>query len=184
MGHSMGGAETLFYASRGPPEILSQIRGFIASAPLVALHPDTKPWHITVVLGRLAGKLLPKRQLVNRLDSKWLSHDEELNKQWEADELNHDTGTLEGLAGMLDRAAELDGGRVLVNEGVGEGGKTRLLVTHGTDDHINDFEASKRFVERCRVGDKTLLPYEGLYHNGKFERKPSPFFHILSGLYK
>lgn len=167
MGHSMGGAETLVYATQGPPSLLSKVRGFIASAPLISLHPHTKPWRVTVVMGRLAGRLLPNHQLVNQLDPKWLSHDSALNKAWADDELNHDTGTLEGLAGMLDRAEELDKGRVMVPEGQGEGGVTRLLVIHGTDDRINDFEASKRYVERCPVKDKKLISLEGLYHNSK-----------------
>lgn len=181
MGHSMGGAETLVYATQGPPLILSQIRGFIASAPLIALHPDTRPWKLTVVLGRLAGKLLPRRQLVNHLDAKWLSHDEELNAAWAADERNHDTGTLEGLAGMLDRAEQLDSGAVMVKEGTGEGGKTRLLVLHGTDDHINDFEASRKYVARCGVADKELKAYEGLYHNSKSGLSYFSTFLLLGG---
>lgn len=168
MGHSMGGAETLYYAARGPRETLAQVRGFIASSPLIALHPRTKPWRITVVLGRMAGKLLPRRQLVNPLDARWLSHDDPLNQAFADDPLNHDTGTLEGLAGMLDRGEALDTGHVVVEDGVGEGGVTRLLVTHGTEDYINDFQGSKGFVERCAVKDKELKAYEGLYHNSKY----------------
>lgn len=167
MGHSMGGAETLVYATQGPPSLVSKIRGFIASAPLISLHPHTKPWRLTVLLGRLAGRLLPNHQLVNRLDSRWLTHDGAENKAWEEDELCHDTGTLEGLAGMLDRAEELDKGRVMVPEGRGEGGVTRLLVIHGTDDRINDFEASQRYVQTCKVGDKKLVSMRDMYHNSK-----------------
>ncbi|KAF1353488.1 Alpha/Beta hydrolase protein [Delphinella strobiligena] len=137
MGHSMGGAETLVYATQGPPSLVSKIRG----------------------------RLLPNHQLVNRLDSRWLTHDGAENKAWEEDELCHDTGTLEGLAGMLDRAEELDKGRVMVPEGRGEGGVTRLLVIHGTDDRINDFEASQRYVQTCKVGDKKLVSMRDMYHN-------------------
>ena len=165
MGHSMGGGETLVYASQGPPGILSHIRGFIASAPLIELHSRTRPWKMTVLLGRLAGRLLPHRQLVNKLDPDFLSHDSKQNALWEADGLCHNTGTLEGLAGMLDRAEQLHTGEIVIKEGVGEGSKTRLLVVHGTDDRINAFEASEHFVQRCKVKDKTLKAYEGLYHN-------------------
>lgn len=168
MGHSMGGAEILFYAAQGPSDLVSQIRGFISSAPLIALHPDTRPWKTTVMAGRVAGKLLPKFQLTNPLDSKWLSRDPEQNKMWVEDELCHDTGTLEGLAGMLDRGNSLETGKVLVKEGAGEGGKTRLLALHGTGDHINDYAATKTYVERCELEDKTLQTYDGWYHNSKF----------------
>lgn len=165
----MGGAEILHYATSGPADILSQVTGFIASAPLVLLSPGTRPWKSTVLLGRLAGRLLPHHQLVNKLKSEWLSRDPEENKKWVSDELCHDTGTLEGLAGMLDRGEQLDSGRVMVKEGVGKGGKTRLLVVHGTGDEVNDFKGSKTYVERCQVEDKELKAYDGWYHNREFE---------------
>jgi acylglycerol lipase len=169
MGHSMGGAETLYYASTGPSDILSQLRGFIASAPLIGLHPDTRPFKATVYAGRLAGRLLPKFQLVQKLDSKWLSRDPEQNKLWEQDELCHDTGTLEGLAGMLDRGLQLESFKVLPKESACEGGKTRLLVLHGTGDHVNAYEATKAYVDRCSgLSDKELKSYDGWYHNSTF----------------
>ncbi|CAD0093544.1 unnamed protein product, partial [Aureobasidium vineae] len=168
MGHSMGGAEILHYASTGPSDILSQIRGFIASAPLISLHSDTRPFKATVYAGRLAGRVLPKFQLVQKLDSKWLSRDVEQNKLWEQDELCHDTGTLEGLAGMLDRGLQLESFKVLPKESAGEGGKTRLLALHGTSDHVNAYEATKAYVERCsELSDKELRSYDGWYHNSK-----------------
>lgn len=169
MGHSMGGAEILYYASTGPSALLSQIRGFIASAPLIGLHADTRPFKATVYAGRLAGRLLPKFQLVNKLDSKWLSRDPEQNKLWEQDELCHDTGTLEGLAGMLDRGLQLESFKVLPKENAGEGGKTRLLVLHGTGDHVNAYEATKAYTDRCsELSDMELKSYDGWYHNSEF----------------
>ena len=163
MGHSMGGAEVLIYAAQGGAAT-RQIRGFLAEAPFVALHPKSRPWKSTVVLGRLAGKLLPRWQMVNKLDVNLLSRDPEHAPRVEADELCHNTGTLEGLAGMLDRAAMLEDGRLVIGEGVGEGGKTRLWVGHGTADGICDFEATKRMFERVEAEDRELRAYEGWYH--------------------
>ncbi|THW83468.1 alpha/beta-hydrolase [Aureobasidium pullulans] len=165
MGHSMGGAEILHYASTGPSEILSQIRGFISSAPLIALHPSTRPFRSTVLAGRLAGRVLPKFQLVQKLEPKWLSRDPEQNKLWEQDELCHDTGTLEGLAGMLDRGIQLESFKVMPRDSAGEGGKIRLLALHGTGDHVNDFAATKAYVEKSELSDKELRTYDGWYHN-------------------
>jgi len=165
MGHSMGGAETLMYAANGPPEVLRKFRGFIAEAPFVALHPSTRPWKSTVVLGRLAGKLLPHMHMVNKLDPKLLSRDPEIAKQFKADPLCHETGTLEGLAGMLDRAAALENGDVVVKEGMGEGGKTRILVLHGTADGICDFQATKKMYDRLSgIQDREMRVFEGGYH--------------------
>ncbi|KAI5203565.1 alpha/beta-hydrolase [Aureobasidium subglaciale] len=165
MGHSMGGAEILHYASTGPPDVLSQVRGFIASAPLISLHPSTRPFKATVMAGRVAGRILPKFQLVQKLDSKYLSRDPEQNKLWEQDELCHDTGTLEGLAGMLDRGLQLESHKVLPKESAGEGGKIRLLALHGTADHVNAYDATKAYVERSDLSDKELKSYDGWYHN-------------------
>lgn len=163
MGHSMGGAEVLTYAAQGPP-MTSEIRGFLAEAPFVALHPKSRPWKSTVVLGRLAGKLLPRWQMINKLDVNLLSHDPEHVRRVEADEMCHNTGTLEGLAGMLDRAAMLEDGRVVIKEGAGEGGKTRLWIGHGTADGICDFEATQRMFSRVEAEDREMRAYEGLYH--------------------
>jgi acylglycerol lipase len=145
MGHSMGGAEVLTYAAQGPKASTSGIRGYLAEAPFVALHPKSRPWKSTVVLGRLAGKLLPNFQMLNKLDINLLSHDAEHVRAVEADELCHNTGTLQGLAGMLDRAAMLEDG-------------------HGTTDGICDFEATKRMFERVKAEDRELRVYEGWFH--------------------
>lgn len=59
MGHSMGGAEILQYAARGPPELRSQIRGYVAVAPYLALHPSSQPSRALVIAGRLASKMMP-----------------------------------------------------------------------------------------------------------------------------
>jgi len=182
MGHSMGGAEILHYASTGPSEILSQIRGFISSAPLIALHPSTRPFRATVLAGRLAGRVLPKFQLVQKLEPKWLSRDPEQNKLWEQDELCHDTGTLEGLAGMLDRGIQLESFKVMPKDSAGEGGKIRLLALHGTGDHVNDFAATKAYVEKSELSDKELRTYDGWYHNSKSLLSSFCFRVLVSGM--
>lgn len=164
MGHSMGGAEVLVYAATGPQEVVSKIRGFLVESPFIALHPSAKPWKATVVLGRLAGRLLPHRQMVQKLDATKLCRDTDVCNAWNADELCHDTGTLEGLAGMLDRAAELEEGRVILRDGVGEGGKTRLWVGHGSADAVCGYEACRKWYENAIIKDKEMRVYEGWYH--------------------
>ena len=63
MGHSMGGAEVLQWAARGPPDMRSQMRGYLAESPYLALHPSAQPGRFTATAGRLAAKVLPKRQM-------------------------------------------------------------------------------------------------------------------------
>ena len=167
MGHSMGGAEILQYAARGPSEIRAHIRGYLAESPYLALHPSSQPTWFTVAAGKVAARIMPKRQMVQRLQCKWLSRDSKVNKQWAEDDLCHDTGTLEGLAGMLERGDELNKDIVLLREGLGEGQITRIFVGHGSEDRVTCFQASKRWYDRLKVEDKTFKTYDGWFHKRK-----------------
>lgn len=80
------------------------------------------------------------------------------------DELVHDTGTLEGFAGCLDRAADIDHGRMPLTEADAKS----VWLGHGTDDKICDFKGSERWIkEDCKVKDSTLKAYEGWLHRSK-----------------
>ncbi|MCJ1307836.1 hypothetical protein MMC25_001484 [Agyrium rufum] len=160
MGHSMGGNEVLTYAAVGPEDVKKQIVGYIASAPHIRLDPASEPNRFTVFAGRIASKVMPKRQLFNQLDPSFQCHDEAMNQDWANDPLCHDTGTLEGLAGLLDRAANLD--RNVIQHK--DDGNMRIFIGHGTGDRCTSHEASKDLFERLEVKDKTLKLYEGCYH--------------------
>ncbi|KAF4553985.1 Serine aminopeptidase-like protein 3 [Elsinoe fawcettii] len=175
MGHSMGGAEALFYTSTDPDSLVSQLRGTVALAPLIALHPRTRPNIVTVTLGRLAGRFLPSRKMVNKLDPTLLSRVETKNLEWANDPLNHDTGTLEGLAGMLDRGMLLETGQVTLGKGKHEGGRSRVLVVHGTGDEINDVKGSRDWVEKSEAEDKRFWELDGWYHNLHVEPEKEMF---------
>lgn len=159
LGHSMGGAQVLQYASNGPADVRAQIRGYLAESPYIALHPSAQPSKFIEVAGKMAARFLPKRQMVQHLEPKWICRDEQVCKEYVEDELCHDTGTLEGLAGMLQRASELDAGVVMPTQG-------KYWVGHGDEDHITSYESSKRFFERLGgdVTDKEFKTYEKHYH--------------------
>lgn len=163
----MGGQQLLHYMSSGPSDVLQHVRGFLIEAPFVDFNAKSKPNGLTVFFGRLAGRLLPHRQLTNKLDANLVTRDPEVNRRYEADELCHDTGTLEGLAGMLDRTAMLSKGQVEIRDDIGEGGVTRVWFAHGDKDGICDYEASKRFAEGMKVKDKEFKTYEGYFHKSK-----------------
>lgn len=159
MGHSMGGGEILYYAATGPQKIKSQIRGYLAEAPYIRLHPTAMPWKMTVLAGKLLGKILPHAQMVQKLDTKKLCRDPEVCKEWDSDPLNHDTGTLEGLAAMIDRSAELQEGKVKIR------GKESVWVGFGSGDQVLDWEACKKWFEKnLEVEDKEFRIYDGWYH--------------------
>ncbi|KAL8724172.1 MAG: hypothetical protein Q9166_008098 [cf. Caloplaca sp. 2 TL-2023] len=108
----------------------------------------------------MAAKLVPRRQMVQRIEPKYVSRDEAVCKDFENDDLCHDTGTLEGLAGMLQRAEELDAGRLSFDDPQGYS----LWVGHGTEDRVASFEATARFMDWLKIRDKTFKIYDGHYH--------------------
>ena len=166
----MGGQETLQWAARGPREIRKEFTGFIAEAPFVALHPKSQPSRFTVLGGRVVARFLPNRQMQTKLQAELNSRDEAYNQSYVDDPLCHDTGTLEGLAGMLERAEELDTGKVLI-----EDEDLRLLICHGSGDRITSYDASKRYFERLgKVRDKTYKSYDGWYHCSKAMNMQDP----------
>lgn len=118
--------------------------------------------------------------MVQKIEPKFLCRDNELYREFEEDSLCHDTGTLEGLAGMLQRAEDLDSEKFPSNslEGcslwVGHGVSVWLpslmlkrlcrLEDSQTDDRVTSFKATARFMERILVQDKTFRIYDGHYH--------------------
>ncbi|KAI1324910.1 Alpha/Beta hydrolase protein [Xylariaceae sp. FL0255] len=160
MGHSMGGQEVLTYATQGPERISHQLRGFLAEAPHIRLHALGEPSWFIVLAGRFASKLFPYWQFVSRLDPKYMCRDETTRSLWPTDDLCHDTGTLEGIVGMLDRAKELQSGRPEVRDWDG----LSVALFHGTGDMCCDCEATKTYYEKLPVKDKKLFVYEGVYH--------------------
>lgn len=164
-GHSMGGGEVLHYAATGPTDITRTIRGYLLEAPFCGFHPSSTPNKLTLLLGRLASHLLPHRQMINKLDPSGISRDPAIRARWLADPLNHDTGTLQGLTGLLDRASQLESGAVRVPADAGEGVQTRLWVAHGTHDTLAGVECTRRmFAHHAHVRDKELRVYEGWAH--------------------
>lgn len=168
MGHSMGGGEVIYYAAQGPSDVHKHIRGYLLESPFIDFDPKSKPSFITVFFGRLAGKILPHRQLTNKLDPKLIARDPAVCKRFDEDELCHDTGTLEGLAALLDRTGQLSAGKVNIPDNAGEGGVTRIWIGHGDKDGITDYTATKRLAEALQVKDKEFKTYPGYYHRRKY----------------
>ncbi|KAF1838536.1 alpha/beta-hydrolase [Decorospora gaudefroyi] len=173
MGHSMGGGQVLCYAAQGPHEVRKHIRGYLLESPFVDFDPKSKPSPITVFFGKLAGKIMAHRQLTNKLDPNLISRDPEVCKRFNDDPLCHDTGTLEGLAGLLDRTTNLSGGKIVIPDDAGEGGVTRIWIAHGDQDGITSYHASKRLCDNLQVKDKAFRTYEGYYH--RLHDEPSPY---------
>ncbi|PTB63550.1 alpha/beta-hydrolase [Trichoderma citrinoviride] len=163
MGHSMGGGEVLTLAAGDDAQhrpLVTQVRGWILEAPFIGFSKGEEPSVVKVVLGRLVGKLLPRQQLKHVVPPEHLSRDPEVVESIRNDPLCHNTGTLEGLASLLDRTALLSSGRVKLGSDVHS-----LFLTHGTSDMTCSYDAAVKFVkDQEAVADKEIKSYEGAYH--------------------
>ncbi|KAK6520690.1 hypothetical protein TWF506_000939 [Arthrobotrys conoides] len=158
LGHSAGGALTLTYAYSG--SLRSKLAGFAAFSPFISLSPAEKPNPIVLMAGRLASRVLPNLQMLNKLDPNNVSRDPAVCKTFAEDKLCHDTGTLAGLAGMLERGA-----RLLEAEYVKKFDKKKpVIVLHGNADKVTDFNASKQFFALLEAEDKEFKEFDGWYH--------------------
>ena len=157
----MGGGEILVLASDPQyKELVGKIRGWVLESPFIAFPKGFEPGFFTVFFGRLAGKLLPHRLLKSGLPAENLTRDPAVVTSLKEDVLIHDMGTLEGLAGLLDRTASLNEGRVTLNPEV-----RSLWLGHGTQDKGTSYEGSKKwFDEQSTVQDKEFKTYEGWAH--------------------
>ncbi|KAK3377740.1 Alpha/Beta hydrolase protein [Podospora didyma] len=164
MGHSMGGGEVLTLLSDPAYQdsVVRHVRGWILESPFVNFPPEEQPSWFKIFAGKLAGKVLPHHQLYHQIPPENLSRDPEVVKSLAEDQLLHNTGTLEGLAGLLERTTALSSGKVRPH------GKAvqSLWFGHGTLDKATCFDASKKYFEQCLdvVPDKQFKTYEGWFH--------------------
>jgi len=164
LGHSMGGQQVLTLASTPAyhDEVVRHVRGWLLESPLIGVSPENTPSIIKVLAGRLLGRMLPRHQMLVELRPAELSRDPAIVKDLAEDKLMHNTGTLEGLSGMLDRIESLSRGTV---RPTGDALRS-LWIGHGTKDMVTSYDASKRFFDQFAgaVPDKEFKTYEGWYH--------------------
>jgi len=161
LGHSMGGGQVLTFAST--PEydsVVAQVRGWLLESPFVGFAPELKPNWLTVMGGKLAAKVLPNMQMVNVIPPENVTRDPEVQKSLHADKLCHNTGTLEGLSGMLDRTGKLSSGELKLSAKV-----RSLLMTFGTADKATSYDIAKAWFDRqTTIPDAEFKSYDGCYH--------------------
>ncbi|NLT05256.1 MAG: alpha/beta hydrolase [Solirubrobacterales bacterium] len=148
LGHSMGGMVALAYALRHQDELA----GLVLSAPLAALSVPAPARLAARALGAVAPRLP-----LTKIDGTTVSRDPAVVAAYDADPLNH-RGALPArtvaemlatVAALPDRLPEL---------------RLPLLTVYGTGDRLVDPAASLLVDERAGSADKTLIAYDGLYH--------------------
>lgn len=169
MGHSMGGNELLTYmlSTSSAYSNRPSISGLLLEAPYIELDPSEQPNAVTVFAGKMAASLLPHLQLKQPLDAAFMSRSTKVQRDWIDDPLCHDTGTLEGLKGLLQRAGDLSA----LSHGRKVAGLTTkmpcpVLISHGTADKVISFPAAERLfsVLEAPGNDKVFQAYQGGYH--------------------
>ncbi|KAK8058384.1 hydrolase [Apiospora phragmitis] len=163
LGHSMGGGEVATLASDSAyDDLIGQVRGWLLESPFIGFTPVEEPSWLLVFSGRLAGKFLPHMHLTRPIPPEHVVRDPAVQQSIREDTLLHDTGTLEGLASMLDRTEALSSGRTRLRPQV-----RSLLHTHGDGDLVCSFDKAKAWFDRQKatgLEDATFKNYEGFYH--------------------
>lgn len=163
MGHSMGGGQCIHLAaSPDHGDVVHRVRGWLLETPFIGFAQGESPSSLKVALGRFVGRLLPKQKLVNKIPPEYMSRDKEVVEDVRNDELCHDTGTLEGLSGILDRSIALESGLVKLSKGQ----MKSLWMGLGTEDKAVSYPAAKKWFEELGdvVEDKDMKIYEGWMH--------------------
>ena len=149
LGHSMGGAIALAYAL----EHQDRLRGLILSAPLAVVEAASR---VTRLAGKVLSAVAPKLG-VYEIDSTAVSRDPAVVRDYDADPLNYHgklpARTVAELSGAIGTFPDRLAGLTLP-----------LLTMHGTDDPLVPPDASELVIERAGSRDKSIIRYDGLYH--------------------
>ncbi|GAP90793.2 putative alpha beta hydrolase [Rosellinia necatrix] len=161
-GHSMGGGQVLTFAStRLYDDLTAQVRGWILESPFVGFAPELQPSGLLVASGRLAARVLPHFKMYRPIPPEDVVRDPAVQASLRADPLAHDYGTLEGLAGMLDRTEGLASGALALSPAV-----RALFMAHGTADRATSFDRSREWFDRNRdrIPDARFKAFDGFAH--------------------
>jgi alpha-beta hydrolase superfamily lysophospholipase len=150
LGHSMGGLIALYFVVQNP----ELIDGVIASSPALGMVIEVPA--VKNALGQVMSFLWPGLQLGNELDATKISRDESVVKAYQNDALVHDRVSARWFTEMLSTMEEVNrqASRMQIP----------VLMQVAGDDHLVNAQSSKQFFEKLTVADKTLLMYDGLYH--------------------
>jgi alpha-beta hydrolase superfamily lysophospholipase len=149
LGHSMGGSISVCYAMRHQ----QRLAGLILSSPLAALEAASPA---TLMVARILSALTPKLG-VAAVDSSLVSRDPEVVKTYDQDPLVHH-GKLPART-----VAEIAAAISTFPEGVGSI-TIPTLILYAAADGLVPPSGSVMISERIGSQDKTVIPYEGLYH--------------------
>jgi alpha-beta hydrolase superfamily lysophospholipase len=149
LGHSMGGCLALCYAL----EHQDRLTGLILSGPLAAL--DAAPAPVRMI-ARVLSAMTPKLALFP-IDASLVSRDPAVVEAYKTDPLVYHgklpVRTVAELAGAIETFPDRVGTITIPT-----------LIMYGTADQLCPTAGSVMLGERIGARDRTVIPYEGLYH--------------------
>ncbi len=150
LAHSMGGLIAVKWAEDKQPDV----KGMLLSGPAVMIDKSIPP--LLIKLSSVAAKIAPKMKTIS-LDGNAVSRDPEEVEKYNSDPLNY-RGGIPAATGAAMNAA--------IREVHANTGKYNLPVRimYGTEDRLADPRGSQLLYAGFSSTDKTLVPYENLYH--------------------
>jgi acylglycerol lipase len=149
LGHSMGGTIALSYTLAHQ----QRLSGLVLSGPLAALEAVPAPLRMTA---RTLSVLAPRTPLI-AIDASQVSRDPAVVSNYQSDPLVHHgklpARTVVELAGAIEAFPDAVAAITVP-----------ALIMYGTDDGLCPPQGSVMLSERIGSSDKTLTPYQGLYH--------------------
>lgn len=165
-GHSFGGCAVLNYVLKKPK---SELSGFIASSPWLALAFDPPRWKVK--MGELLAGILPKLSLKSELDAGDLSKKMEVGEAYNQDPLvhGHVTARLFREMNKATQYAKDHAAEIALNG----------LIYHGNADKIIDFEVTKTFASQA--GEFVEFhEFEGVYHEPHNDEEQKEVLDLVS----
>lgn len=170
LGHSSGGCIALFFEIIHRP---TGVKGLILSA--TALKVKNGVGFFSRLIAFVAGYLFPRLKL-NRLDSRFFSHDQQAVSSYNNDPLVYRERLLAGtVSGFLHSVNKICTRLEKID--------LPLLILHGAQDQTVDIAGSKLLYNKSRSPDKTFKIYQNCYHELFNELdKESAFKDVVSWL--
>lgn len=163
LGHSMGGLVAAQYAAAHP----ASIDALVLSSPALG----TRASALQKLLLRTLPRLAPDLRVGNGLQTRWLSHDPEVERAYRADPLVHDRISAR-LAGVIT-----GGGRQVLAQA--PRWKVPTLLIYAGRDRLVDPAGSRAFAAAAPARLVTSCCFEELYHEIFNEQDAQPVFDCL-----
>lgn len=164
-GHSMGGGEVLNHLLRKNSNYI----GVISTSPWIITQ--AAPPKFVIPLVRILSRLLPKTCIKTKFDTSMLSHDNEVVRKYDEDDLIHHKVSFRLFESAYDAGYHVLNSNQKIDK--------PLLLLHGGEDRITNCVASKHFAMKNKE-NCTFKSWEEGYHELHNENFKEEVFNFIS----